>query len=127
MSTPFSEWLGIEVARAEDGTPEATLKVGPQHKNKRGVLHGGVVSSLLDMALGAAVFVAMKPEEWCGTVSLDIQFVRPARGDQMRARGRLSNRGQRIAFADGELIDEQGQVCARAQGVWHIWPGHPDQ
>ncbi len=127
MSTPYSEWLGIEVEQAEDGTREAVLAVGAHHTNKRGVVHGGMVSTLLDMGLGAAVIGAMTPEEWCGTVSLDIQFVRPTRGAVVRARGRLINRGKRIAFAEGELVDDRGRICARAQGVWHIWPSHPDR
>ncbi len=122
MATPFSEWLGISFEKGE-----AVLEVEPHHKNKRGVVHGGMVSSLLDMALGSAVIGSMKPEEWCGTASLDIHFVRPARGDVVRARGKLVNRGHRIAFAEGELVDQRGNVCARAQGVWYIWPAHPDQ
>lgn len=126
MATPFSEWLGIRIEPVAEGPPEMVLDVGPHHANKRGVVHGGMVSSMLDMALGAAVLAAMRPEEWCGTVSLDIQFARPARGREVRARGRLVNRGERVAFAEGELIDDRGRVCARAQGVWHIWPGHPD-
>ena len=126
MSTPFADWLGMRFETADDGAREIVLDVQPHHTNRRGVLHGGVVSSLLDSALGAAVVAAIKPEEWCGTVSLHVQFQRPARGPRVAARARLDSRGERVAFATCELVDALGKVCARAQGVWHVWPGHPD-
>lgn len=126
MSTPYSDWLGLEITRDAECS-EAAITLRPEHTNKRGVAHGGVVSSLLDTALGAAVIANMTPEEWCATVSLSIQFERPCRGERLVARGRLGSRGKRVAFAEGEVVDERGKVCARAHGVWHIWPAHPDQ
>ena len=126
MTTPFSEWLGVENPVFEDSSFTLSLPVQPQHCNRRGVIHGGVVSSLLDMALGGAVINSMNPREWCGTVSLSVQFIRPTRGEKITCRGRLTGRGRQIAFASGEIIDGEGRISATASGVWHIWPGHPD-
>ena len=71
---PFNQYLGIHVDRMEAGEALARIELGPQHTNNRGVAHGGVVSSLLDSAMGAAVISAIPKEWWCATTGLSIQF-----------------------------------------------------
>lgn len=124
--TPFDELMGMEFMVAADGAAEVRLEVTPGHRNGRGVAHGGVVASLLDSSLGAAVVSTLAPQEWCGTLELSIQFRNPARHGPLVGRGRVERRGRRIAFAAGEVIDARGKVVAAAHGVWTIWPGHPD-
>jgi uncharacterized protein (TIGR00369 family) len=89
------------------------------------VAHGGVVASLLDMALGAAVVTSIEPQEWCGTVQISVQFREPVRPGKVRAEGRMVRRGRSVAFAEGELRDSAGKVLATAHGAWTIWPVKP--
>lgn len=124
--TPFDQLLGTEMVRCGAGESVARLALTPRHRNRRGVAHGGVVSALLDTALGAAVVSTLTPQEWCGTLQLSVQFRDPARGAVLQARGRVVRRGRTVAFAEGEALDEAGRVVASAQGVWTIWPAHPD-
>ena len=124
---PFNEFLGVRVESASDGVATCALDLEAHHTNKRGVAHGGVVSSLLDTALGAAVISSMPKEWWCATVSLAIQFVSGGRGSRLTATGRVVRRGTQVAFADGEVRDEDGNVVATAQGSWHVWPHKPGE
>ena len=124
--TPFDELLGVHVIRAEDGESEVRLELTDNHRNRRGVAHGGVVSSLLDMSLGAAVVSTLAAEEWCGTLEISVQFRDPARRSPLLSRGRVARRARRLAFAEGEVVDAEGTVVAAAHGVWTIWPRHPD-
>jgi uncharacterized protein (TIGR00369 family) len=124
--TPFDSLLGIEPLSAQDGESEIRLDLSPDHCNRRGVAHGGVVSALLDISLGAAVVSTTTPEEWCGTLELSVQFRDPARHGPLTGRGRVERRGGRVAFAAGEVVDARGRVVAAAHGVWTIWPAHPD-
>jgi uncharacterized protein (TIGR00369 family) len=91
------------------------------------VAHGGVVSSLLDATLGAAVISSMPREWWCATVSLTIQYLGGARHSPLRASGRVLRRGRRVAFAEGEIRDARGKVVATAHGTWNLWPYHPER
>jgi uncharacterized protein (TIGR00369 family) len=125
--TPFDALLGIEAVHAADGEAEFRLDLTAAHCNRRGVAHGGVVASLLDVSLGAAVVSTTTPEEWCGTLELSVQFRDPARHGPLTGRGRVERRGRRVAFASGEIIDARGRVVAAAHGVWTVWPEHPDQ
>lgn len=125
--TPFDELLGLEVVRAADGEAEVRLVLTPAHLNRRGVAHGGVVSALLDVSLGAAVVSTTTAEEWCGTLELSVQFRDPARHGPLTGRGRVERRGRSVAFAAGEVLDAGGRVVAAAHGVWTIWPTNPDR
>lgn len=123
---PFNQYLGIEVPRMADGEAEAVIVLGPHHRNNRGVAHGGVVSALLDSAMGAAVISAIPAEWWCATTGLAIQFLAGASEGRLVATGSVRKRGRSVAFVSGEARDESGSLVATAQGTWHLWPFRPD-
>ena len=124
-TTPFNELLGTRCLLREKGLARYELGVDSVHLNRRGVAHGGVVASLLDTALGAAVVSSIAKEEWCGTLELSIQFREPVRPGVVMAEGRVARRGRTAAFAEGELRDASGKILATAHGVWTIWPNRP--
>jgi fumarylpyruvate hydrolase len=122
---PFNTFLGTQIALRKEGEVEATLVLGPHHLNRRGVVHGGVISALLDTALGGAVISAMPKEWWCATISLNVQFLEGVGEGRVTAVGRLRRRGQRVAFAEGEVLDDEGRVLATATGSWNLWTRNP--
>jgi uncharacterized protein (TIGR00369 family) len=124
-STPFSRLLGIRRLVRENGTSRYEMTIGPDHLNRRGVAHGGVVASLLDTALGASVVSSLTPEEWTGTLELSVQFREPVRPGRVTAQGRMARRGRNVAFAEGEILDASGKILASGHGVWTIWPKKP--
>ena len=124
-STPFNDLLGSRMVLRETGRMRYELTVGPDHLNRRGVAHGGVVASLLDTALGAAVVSSITKEEWTGTLELSVQFREPVRPGVVTAEGRMVRRGKTAAFAEGEIRDAAGKILAVAHGVWTIWPRKP--
>jgi len=123
--TPFNAWFEIRCTHREPGVTHYELEVDDHLLNKRGVAHGGAISSLLDTAMGGAVVASLRPEEWCATVELSIQFRAPARKGLVTGRGRMIRRGRRIAFVEGDVIDSRGKVLAAAHGSWYIWPARP--
>jgi uncharacterized protein (TIGR00369 family) len=123
----FNVYLGTELKRMERGEAVVTLELGPHHLNGRGVVHGGVLASLLDSALGAAVIASIPKEWWCATISLSVQFLEGARRGRLTASARVIRRGGRVAFADGEVRDDAGRLVAAAQGSWHLWTHKPEE
>jgi len=122
---PFNAYLGTDVVRREAGVVEVALELGPHHLNNRGVAHGGVVASLLDSALGAAVISAIPSEWWCATTSLTLQFLDGVGEGRLVAVGRVVRRGRSVAFATGQVHDARGRLIATASGSWHLWPHRP--
>ncbi len=124
-TTSFSKWFGMRCLSRGEGRSEYEFVVTKRVTNKRGVAHGGVTTSLLDTALGAAVVSGIRPEEWCATLELSVQFRQPLRLGRVTARGRMVKRGRHAAFAEGEVLGPDGEVLASAHGTWYIWPGRP--
>ena len=121
----FHALIGMRCLERAAGRAKYELALGPQHLNRRGVAHGGVVSALLDSALGTAVVSAIDREEWCGTMQLSIQFREPVFPGTITAEGRMMRRGRTAAFAEGEIRGPDGKILATASGVWTIWPSRP--
>jgi uncharacterized protein (TIGR00369 family) len=121
----FNRFLGMDRVRTGGGHAEIILDVREEFTNRRGVVHGGAVSALLDSALGAAVISGIQPQEWCGTIQISVRFLIPARGPRLTAYGRFQRRGLHVAFADGKVVDVDDRTVATAEGSWYIWPTRP--
>jgi uncharacterized protein (TIGR00369 family) len=60
---------------------------------------------MLDDTLGPPLVATLSDGEWAPTISLTVQFVRPAKPGKLRGRGRVVRKGRDIAFLAGELVD----------------------
>jgi uncharacterized protein (TIGR00369 family) len=125
QAPPFHTYLGIDVRSSEAGRAVATVELEPHHRNLRGTAHGGLITALLDSVLGGAVISAIPPEWWCATTSLATQFIAGTGEGRLTAEGRVVHRGVKVAFAAGEVRDEQGRLVATAHGSWHLWSQRP--
>ena len=119
--SPANAKLGVAVKDHADGSVELTLEVDHSFDNEVGAVHGGFATFLLDGAMGRAAVRGLGDGETCATVQLSTQFIAPLAG-VLRATGRITQRGKRIGFLEGECVDASGRVVARAQGTWAYFP-----
>ena len=124
-SLPLYSLLGFSFVRQEPGYLLMEAEIRPEFCNRRGVVHGGVLSALLDSALGGAVVAGIRPEEWCATLQLSVQYLAGARHGPLRAEGRMHRRARQCAFARGTILDRDGQPVAHGQGSWYVFPRKP--
>lgn len=117
---PFMRLLGAELVRAADGEAEIALVLADEHMNSWGVGHGGVVMSLLDVAMARAGKSRIEAERGAPvgsvTVEMKTSFFRPARG-RVVARGRVLHRSTTMAYCEAELLDADGALVAKALGT----------
>ena len=117
----FGRTLDIRVhAEPEDGSMEVVCIATAEHVNHNGNVHGGLLMTLLDVAMGGSVVRALQPGERTASVNISTDFLRAVKPGRLLARGRVQRRGRSMAFPIGELLDEEGQIVARASGVWSI-------
>ena len=79
------------------------------------IIHGGLVTTLLDTAMGAACWSLLEEGETFLTADLRVEFFRPARPGNIRAEGRVEHRTKRIFFCAAEAFDPEGNVVAAAR------------
>jgi uncharacterized protein (TIGR00369 family) len=118
---PFLRALGARLLRAQDGVAEIALTVAPDHENSWGVAHGGVVMTLLDVAMARAGRTLIEREGGdvmsAVTVEMKTSFFRPAIGELI-ARGKVLHRSTTMAYCEAELLDTKGQLVAKSLGTF---------
>jgi uncharacterized protein (TIGR00369 family) len=121
---PISELLGFHLAEAENG--RAVFEGMPQFSqyNPIGTVHGGIAATLLDSALGCAVFSTLHKGDTWTTLELKLNYVRPMTIDTgpVRAEGRVIHRGRTVATSEGDLKDRDGKLYAHATTTCMIFP-----
>lgn len=121
---PISEVLGFHLAEVGDG--RAAFEGLPEfrHYNPIGSVHGGWAATLLDSALGCAIFSTLRKGDTWTTLELKLNFVRPLGKDTgpMRAEGRIIHRGRTLATSEGDLKDRAGKLYAHATTTCMIFP-----
>lgn len=119
-SGAYARLLGVEVVSESDEAVVLALEATEDHLREGGIVHGGAMMSLLDMAMAGSVARTLAPGQRTASVSITTDFLRPAAVGRLVARGRLVRRGATMAFPEGELEDAAGKLVARATGVWAI-------
>ena len=117
----FADLLGYRLQSWQQDYAEISLAVEARHMNRSGVLHGGVVSALLDTALGYAGTFSDDPAvvRRAFTLSLNTHFVGTAAvGQTLTAIGRKTGGGRKIYFCTGEVRDQDGRLVGQGEGVF---------
>jgi acyl-CoA thioesterase len=120
----FGEWLGYKVTRVsrEKHVAEVTLRVREDHLSPAGRVHGGVISAFFDFACGAAVFSTLGPKDFCSTVELKVNYLRPIDlGDELKALARVIFRGKRLCVLHAYLYRNGGrEPVAMASATFNV-------
>ncbi len=113
---PIQHTLGFELTEVGDGVAQFRGEFGEHMYNPMGGVHGGVVTTLLDSAMGCAVMSVLDDRSAYTTVDLHVHLTRPitARTGAFLAEGRLVHRGGRVMTAEGKLTDSAGKLLAHA-------------
>ena len=119
LEVPFLDLLGVQSHVWEKGHTTLSLEPRPDLTNHFGDVHGGVVSTLLDIAMSSAARSLYPDAAGVVTVDMTLQFMRPASGT-LHAEGRVVQGGKTTAFCEAELRDAQGRRVAKAIGTFKV-------
>ncbi|MGB6310285.1 MAG: PaaI family thioesterase [Steroidobacteraceae bacterium] len=116
---PFINDMGLEFVSAEGGRAVVALDLAPRHLNSWSVAHGGVLMTLLDVAMAVAGR-SLDPEAGGGvTVEMKTNFLQPANaGTRLIASGHAYHRSSTMAFCEGEVRDAGQRLIAKAMGTF---------
>lgn len=119
---PFVHLCGIEALEVRDGRTRLRLALRPEHANNLGIAHGGILCTLLDVALGTAARLAAGAPVL--TLDMQARFLAPGRG-VLVAEGRVTRAGRSVLFCEAEVRAEDGGLVASATGVMKVARGRP--
>lgn len=115
LDVPLHRALGLRLLDDADPPVGLAIAVEGLAVNNVGVLHGGVLTALLDVASYLAVLPTLAPEENAVTHDVTASVMRPvAEGEELRVAGTVVRRGRSIAFLRAEA-HAGGRIVAAAQ------------
>jgi len=113
---PFVDHLGIELLEKADGRVSIRLDPRPEHLNSWKGVHGGVLMTLLDVALSSASRALDPACIGATTVEIKVNFLAAATGT-MRSEAQAQRAGRSLIFCEGEVRDSAGVLLAKASGT----------
>ncbi|MDP6979215.1 MAG: PaaI family thioesterase [Myxococcota bacterium] len=116
----FMNDMGMRSGAVVDGESMLELELAPGHMSRADRAHGGVLFSMLDSALGRAVLSHLPEGRGCATVEMKINYFRPVQHGTIIARGRMKEMTKSLAYAEGEITNDEGKVLARASGTFFL-------
>jgi uncharacterized protein (TIGR00369 family) len=110
----FMRTLGAVLDAIEPGTVTISCDFSDQLTQQHGLLHGGVVASLVDVACGYAALSVMPADREVLTVEFKVHFLKPAKTDRLVAVGQVVQAGRTLTVCEGTVYDAtRTQVIAR--------------
>ncbi len=111
--SPFPALLSMAPGEIAPGRATLEIPVERKHTQLLGVVHGGVLASLIDTAAFWSVYFCLEdPGDWLVTVDLRLNFLDTAREGTLTATGRRKWAGATICYAVAEVADEAGNLLA---------------
>jgi uncharacterized protein (TIGR00369 family) len=120
VRVPFVEHLGIRLQEQSKERAAITLEKRPELLNSWGVAHGGVIMTMLDYVMSAAVRGYYGVDGGVLTVDLSVGFMNAAFGAVISAEGRVLHGGGSTAFCEAEARDDSGKLLAKAIGTFKL-------
>ena len=114
---PFADHCGIEAIDIIEGRTRLRVPPRPEHGNNLGIVHGGLICTLLDIAMGTAARCAVGHPVM--TLDMQASFLSPGRGE-MTAEGWVLRAGKSILFCEAEVRTADGELVARSSGVFKV-------
>jgi len=117
LNVPFLKLLGVRFLSAEMGKGEILLALKPEHTNTWDVAHGGVLLTLMDVAMAVAARSGDPGDRSVVTIEMKNNFMQAATGI-LRVKADTVRHTATMAFCEAKLYNDQGEICCMATGTF---------
>ena len=113
---PIAVLFGMQIREVEVGRVVFECEPDESAYNPIGVVHGGLVCTLADTVAGCSVHTTLEAGVAYTSIDLNVSYLRPVTKDSgvLRATGRVTKPGRRVAFSTAEIVDQAGRIVATA-------------
>ncbi len=118
---PLRTFLDFTIDDGIDGEAVAALDVSDRHLNPNGVVHGGVVFTLVDTAMGRATMSVLDEGRICASIEVAVRYLRPINGGRLVATASVLRAGRRIVHLEGRVtVDGDDRPVAVVQASFAV-------
>jgi uncharacterized protein (TIGR00369 family) len=121
----MAELMNVTFVAAEPGAVTFVCEPDESTYNPLGVVHGGLVCTLLDSVTACALHSTLAAGQGITSVEIKVNFMRPVRLSTglLTATGRVVKAGSRVCFCEGTVSDAQGRIVASATSTLVVLQG----
>ncbi|MHA2324854.1 MAG: PaaI family thioesterase, partial [Promethearchaeota archaeon] len=117
---PFGDMIGLKFGELQKGESQCELSVDKKLMNPHGFIHGGVMYSMADTGMGAAIYSLLEEDELCATVEIKIAYFRPVKEGILKCKTKVIHRGKSIGVLESEVSNNE-KLVAKAFGTFSIF------
>ncbi|MFX0081804.1 MAG: PaaI family thioesterase [Candidatus Hodarchaeota archaeon] len=117
---PYGDLIGLIFDRLEKGFSQCSLKVERKLMNPHGFLHGGVLYSMADTGMGAALYSLLEENELCATVEVKIAYFKPVKEGTLKCETKVIHKGKNISVLESEIMNGE-DIISKAMGTFSIF------
>jgi uncharacterized protein (TIGR00369 family) len=117
--TGFAERLGVDVEEADDGSARIRFEASEEHLNPAGTLHGGVLATLVDTAMGTAARSATGDGDVPATSQLTVTYLRPGAPGELAVTARVRTKGEHLTVCEAD-VEQDGRSLVHAVATFAL-------
>ena len=114
----FIALIGAPTPESDDGTARLVVEADERHLNPAGAVHGGMLATLVDTTMGAAVRSAVD-EEAPATSQLTVTYLRPGKPGQLQVTAKVSKRGESLTVCEAD-VEQDGKTLVHALATFAL-------
>src|SRR4051794_1487159 len=119
MAASFVDRLGAYGRTADDGTARVELDATEEHLNDAGTVHGGVLATLVDTAMGQAVRSLTGDDDVPATSQLTVTYLRAGKPGRLEVVGRVSKQGEHLTVCEAD-VEQEGRTLVHAVATFAV-------
>src|SRR4051812_43427596 len=115
----YAERLGARPGEAAGGRAAGALEAAEEHLTPAGTLHGGVLATLVDTAMGLAVRSTTGEDDVPATSQLTVTYLRPGQPGPLTVTARVRTRGEHLTVCDAD-VEQDGKDVVHAVATFAL-------
>jgi uncharacterized protein (TIGR00369 family) len=119
----FPKHMAMSLTGMDAGMATIELELGPAHLQPFGLVHGGVIATMIDTATFWAVFMSIPEDAGLVNVDLKLNYLKSVTTGRLRAEGRSIREGKTICYSEARVYDHFGSLIAHGTSTLMVLPG----
>jgi acyl-CoA thioesterase len=125
-SGPVWEYLGIQLIKGENGDSEVHMKTKKEFTQLHGSVHGGLLATVIDASMAAAVNSLLEAHEFTVTAEMKVNYLSPAnvtsdKSPLLIGKGHVIKRGRTLILVESQLFDDQDKLLCHAVATFYVF------
>ena len=122
-TSPFPDHMSMRLSTIALDKSVIELRTGPCHLQPYGIVHGGVLATLIDTATFWSVYMRIPEESGLVNIDLKLNYLRPVESGLLIAEGRAIRSGNSISYAETSVLNEKRELIAHGTSTLMTLPG----